>query len=75
MNTKLIESEALRMAPEDRARLALELIQSLEDIPSSELEAMWLAEAGRRAAQLDAGVAELIPGDVVAQQARALLKQ
>ena len=75
MDTKHIESEALRLPAKDRARLALELIESLEELTEIEVESAWLAEAARRALQLDAGSAELVPGDVVALEARALLKQ
>jgi hypothetical protein len=75
VSTKQIESEALRLPAEDRARLALELIESLEGLSSAELESLWLAEAARRASQLDIGSAELVPGEIVADEARALLKQ
>lgn len=75
MNIKHIESEALGLPPEDRARLALELIESLENLAQPEVESLWLQESVRRASQIDAGTAELIPGDVVAREARALLKR
>jgi hypothetical protein len=35
---------------------------------------MWLAEAERRAEQLDLGTVQLVPWEIVAQKARALLK-
>ena len=75
MNTKHIETEALRLPAEDRARLALELIESLENLAQSEVECLWLEESVRRASQIDAGTVELIPGDVVAREARALLQR
>jgi predicted acyltransferase (DUF342 family) len=75
MNTKHIEYEAMRLSPEDRARLALELIESLEELAQSEVECLWLEESARRAGQIDAKTVELVPGDVVAREARALLKQ
>jgi hypothetical protein len=75
MNTKHIEAEALLLPAEDRARLALELLESLEDLPESELETLWLSEARRRSCQLDANEAELIPSDVVAREARALIER
>jgi hypothetical protein len=74
MNTKHIEYEAMRLPPEDRARLALELIESLEDLAQSEVERLWLEESARRASQIDAKTVELVSGDVVAREARALLK-
>lgn len=75
MNAKHIESEALRLPAGDRARLALELIESLDDLPMTELESLWLSEAERRARQLDSGVADLIPSDVIAREARMLLQR
>lgn len=75
MNTKQIETEALLLSAKDRARLALELIESLDEIPRAEIEALWLSEAQCRAQQLDASEAELIPSEVVVREARALLKQ
>lgn len=75
MNTKHIESEALRLPAQDRARLALELIESLDNLAQSEIDGLWSEESVRRASQIDAGTVELIPGDVVAREARALLKR
>jgi len=51
-----------------------ELLDSLEDLPSQELDRLWLEEANRRATQLDAGKAELVSGDEVDRKARALLR-
>jgi len=75
MNIKSVEREALQLPADERARLALELIGSLDELRAEEVEELWLAEAGRRVLQLDAGSVELIPGDVVAAEARALLRQ
>ena len=73
MNLKSLEDEALALPAGDRAKLALELIESLDVFENPDLEDLWLKEAVRRAAQLDDGSVELIPGEVVAAQARALL--
>jgi hypothetical protein len=45
-----IEDDALRLPPEDRARLAVDLLASLEESVESpeEIEKLWLAEAERR---------------------------
>lgn len=75
MNAKSIEHQALTLPADERAKLALELIASLDQLTSDEIEERWLDEAGRRARQLDDRSAELIPGDVVAAQARALLRR
>jgi len=75
MNIKFVEREALQLPADERVRLALELIGSLDELRAEEVEELWLLEAGRRVLQLDAGSVELIPGDVVAAEARTLLRQ
>lgn len=48
-----LEAEILKLAPEDRARLAERLLQSLETLSDEESDALWTAEALRRDAELD----------------------
>jgi putative addiction module component (TIGR02574 family) len=74
MDPKTIEDDALRLPAEDRAKLARKLLLSLEDMPEAELADAWLAEAHRRARQLDAGEVSAIPAEEVRQRARALLR-
>lgn len=45
-----------------------------DPVTNAEREQLWLDEAVRRVAQIDAGEVELIPGEDVARKARALLK-
>jgi putative addiction module component (TIGR02574 family) len=53
-------AEILRLPVEERARLALELIRSLDAEAEEEAGAAeaWDAEIARRGAEVDAGVAE-----------------
>lgn len=74
MDFESLEREALRLPPEERARLAQELLESLESLSEPELERLWLDEAERRAAQIDRGEVDVIPGEQVMREARALLK-
>jgi putative addiction module component (TIGR02574 family) len=74
MDIKEIEAEALSLSSEDRASLAHRLLLSLEEVSNPEFERLWAEESLRRAAQLDSGKANSIPGDEVAQKARALLR-
>jgi restriction endonuclease Mrr len=55
MDIESLEREALQLPAEDRARLARELLDSLNELSSEELDRLWLEEAGRRATQIDAG--------------------
>ena len=68
-----LKAEALRLAPEERAELASELLVSLDDLSESETEGLWLEEAERRDVALDDGSAKAIPADEVFSSARARL--
>jgi putative addiction module component (TIGR02574 family) len=58
-----IEKDALRLPAEDRARLAVRLLSSLEGITESpeEIEKLWIAEAERRFQEMRDGVVQGIP--------------
>lgn len=74
MDLKAITELALKLPIEERAKLARELLESLESPPSSEVEGLWLEEAARRAEQIDSGAVPLVPSDEVSRKARTLLK-
>lgn len=74
MDFDTVEKQALQLSPADRARLARELLDSLEALPPDESRRAWLDEAERRARQIDSGEVTLVPADEVAEEARALLK-
>lgn len=69
MDFETIEREALHLTPEERARLAQALLLSLDSQDEAEVEAAWLAEARRRAAELDRGEAQPIPAEEVRRKA------
>jgi len=65
-----IEKSALQLSAEDRARLAVRLLSSLEETTESpeEIERLWIAEAERRFQELRDGVVQGIPArDVFAE--------
>jgi putative addiction module component (TIGR02574 family) len=68
-----IESNALQLSDEDRARLAVRLLTSLEEEaePPEEIEKLWLAEAERRFQELRAGLAQGVPAREVFTRLRA----
>ena len=74
MDIEVLEREALKLSPELRARLARELLESLDTLPPEELDRLWLDEANHRAAQIDAGDVELTSSEEVDRKARALLR-
>lgn len=69
-----LKAVALRLTPEERAELASDLLRSLDELSETEIERLWLEEAARREAEIEAGTVELIPGDQVLKDARERLK-
>lgn len=67
-----IEKDALRLSPEDRARLAMRLLSSLEGAAESpdEIEKLWVKEAERRFQELRDGVVQGIPAAKVFSELR-----
>ena len=74
MERNRVEHEALRLPPEERAKLAHKLLLSLDALSEEELEQAWLVEADRRARELDRGEVLPVPAEEVRRKARALLR-
>ena len=74
MNTNALEREALDLPSSERAKLALELIESLETLSDHEISDLWLTESQRRAHQIDSGEVILIPAEVIAARSAELLR-
>jgi putative addiction module component (TIGR02574 family) len=74
MDAETIRREALSLSAEERAELAEQLLSSLEPLSEGEMEALWFAEAARRAAEIDSGKAKRYSADGVREQARSLLR-
>lgn len=71
MELAVLEAEALKLDPEDRARLAERLLASLETFSEEENDRNWLNEAMRRAAELDADPSRGRPAEDVLRDLRA----
>ena len=69
-----LSERAQVLPPEDRARLAEELLASLEETPSAEVDAAWDAEIQRRIAEVEAGTAKLVPAEEVFARVRQSLR-
>jgi len=69
INLEQIEAAALSLPPEGRARLAERLLASIED--DSEVTTVWVAEAQRRDAEIEAGRVVPLPAEEVFSKARA----
>jgi hypothetical protein len=74
MTIEELKREARRLDPSARADLARDILSTLDDLPEDEIERLWIDEALRRDAELDAGTARSIPADEVFAAARARLR-
>ena len=54
---EILLDEALRLPEEDRADLAVKLIESLDGGPDTDVDTIWAQEIERRCAAVDAGEA------------------
>lgn len=69
-----VEREALRLSTAERAKLAQKLPLSLDELSEEETGRLWLAEAARRADELDRGEVQPVAAEDVMRKARALLR-
>ncbi|MFZ5504126.1 MAG: addiction module protein [Pseudomonadota bacterium] len=67
-----IESQALRLAPEERVRLADRLLASLS--PDAALEAEWAEEATRRLAEIESGAVAAVPVEDAIARVRSAIR-
>ena len=58
-----ILADILRLPAEERARLALELIRSLDAKPNGDASQAWDVEIERRGAEVDAGASDTMSLD------------
>jgi hypothetical protein len=65
--------EALQLEPSARASMAHELLNSLESLSDAQIERLWVEEAIRRSAELDAGLAGTVSAEDAIARARARL--
>lgn len=78
--TTLVEElsqKARTLSPEDRARLAEDLLASLEDESESieAVDAAWEQEIGRRVQDVKSGNAKLIPAEDVFAETRRIYQK
>ena len=64
-NLKEVFQDAVQLPERDRAALAGLLIETLDPVSESDVEAAWSEEIKRRLAEVDAGTVELISWEEV----------
>jgi putative addiction module component (TIGR02574 family) len=69
-----LAQKARTLPPEDRARLAEELLASLHEGWDAEIEAAWDEEIRRRISEIESGTAKLVPAEEVFAEIRQMLK-
>lgn len=69
-----LEQQARTLAPDERARLAEVLLESLHDTPLPEIEAEWQREIEKRVAAYDRGETQVYLAEEVFAAARRLGK-
>lgn len=74
MNLPEIEREALHLSENERAELAQKLLLSLDSPSEREISEDWLAEADRRARDLDEGLVQPVSAEEVRRKAMSLLR-
>lgn len=70
-----IVARVLRLSPEERVRLAEELIASLDEEIEPDVEELWLAEAERRLKDFRSGKVRGIPAAKAFAKARSALRR
>jgi putative addiction module component (TIGR02574 family) len=72
---KAILEATLKLDPQERARIAHELIVSLDEGPSEDgVEAAWEQELERRAGEIDSGAVKLEPWSKVRQELDGIVR-
>jgi putative addiction module component (TIGR02574 family) len=68
-----LKQKAAQLTEAERAELALELIESLDDQVDADADEAWRVEIERRIADFESGKVKLIPGDEVFARIRRKL--
>jgi putative addiction module component (TIGR02574 family) len=71
---KELEARARSLSPEERAKLAELLLESLRDAPLGEIEQAWEREIEERAAAYDRGELPTVSAESVFAEARRLTR-
>ena len=70
---KQMEEQARALSPDDRAKLAQSILESLHT-PIAQIEAAWAAEIEKRVAAFDRGEMQSYPAEDVFAEARRLMR-
>ena len=68
-----LEQKVTQLSADERAQLALFLLQSLEPADEGDIDEAWRVESERRLAQIESGEVKSVPGDDVFARVRRRL--
>ena len=68
-----LEQKVTQLSADERAQLALFLLQSLEPADEGDIDEAWRVESERRLAQIESGEVQSVPGDTVFARVRRRL--
>jgi putative addiction module component (TIGR02574 family) len=74
MKSSAIAKQALHLPVRERAKLAQRLLASLDDLTEAEAEKLWVAEAERRAKELDEGKVRPVSAKELERRVRTHLR-
>lgn len=73
MSIKELEAEIKKLDLKERAMLAKRIVESLDELSTAEIEALWVEEAEARLDELEQGLADEIPAEEALRRARMAL--
>jgi putative addiction module component (TIGR02574 family) len=74
MTSTALEQSVLGLPISERAHLVHLLLDSLDAPAETDIQALWLGEARRRADEVDTGKVKLVSGEQLDRQVQALFK-
>lgn len=69
-----VENQARMLSPDERARLAEVLLESIQNGPLSEIEAAWQLEIGSRVTAYERGENQTFPAEDVFAEAQRITR-
>ena len=75
MSSDDLRIAALALPPEDRAKLAQDLLRSLDEPAEADIEAAWLSEITRRASEIADGSVQAVDWEIARERIANRLRQ
>jgi putative addiction module component (TIGR02574 family) len=75
MTMAALKKEVLKLPAEDRIKLAEDVLESVDDFTTPEIDAAWRAEIRRRVDEVESGKVKGIPAKQVLKESRKALNE